>query len=138
MKNLIVILLPAVLFACSNGEMRETQEAERTAMKPATEKVYIKDVQVVSGLDENNEVTLVVSGDLPTPAYRLVTHSVKVSGSTIEITPLATVNTEAMAAQVLVPFQDTLKVKLDREGTFTVKCNGRTDTVTNELTIKRK
>jgi hypothetical protein len=117
--------------------MRESQDSEMTSSEEGSEKVYVTSAEILPGITSDNEVTIKVTGNLPTPAYKITKIDVKLSGTNIEITPIAYHNKDMVAIQMLVPFEETVKVKVRRFGSYTLKLNGRTDTVQKAVVINK-
>jgi hypothetical protein len=77
-----------------------------------------------------------VSGNLPSPAYKLERVEVKIRGDIVELTPLASYDRSKMAAQVLVPFNESVKVKLPRAGEYTIRVVGRGENRESKIVVK--
>lgn len=130
-----MIVIICMMTACSSEKMREAPAENQARAVGDTEKVYVTSAEVLPGVTADNEVSIVVKGNLPNPAYRIERYDVNVDGAEIEITPLAHHDKDKVVIQMLVAFEDTITVKLKEIGKHSLKLNGRGDTIRTEATI---
>lgn len=121
---LVIILLIAVL-GCSNYNGKP-QSIGNSKMNS---RVYVDEVEARDSIAASENLAVEVKGNLPSPAYTLKDFDVKVSGETIEITPVTDFKSDVMAAQVLVPFEKTVTVKNLKPGKYKIKVVSGKDTV---------
>lgn len=121
MKNFnlhyLVIILLLSFTACSkyNGKPQNIGKSKMSS------RVYVDEVQSAQSINASENLTIEVSGNLPSPAHTLQGFAVKVKGESIEITPVTKFNSEVMAAQVLVPFQKTVTIENLKPGKYKIK-----------------
>lgn len=119
MKLIINIILTAVI-AIPLGILIPQDNAR---------KVYVDSVQVLPD-SSSKDTKLVIKGSLPSPAYSLNQISVKIFKDKIDITPLAQFDRFVRTIQVIVPFQDTLAVKVEKKGKYQIRLHGLDGTKT--------
>lgn len=112
------------------------------ASRPADEsqsklqKVYVETALGAPAATAGEEITLHVSGNLPSPAYKLERVEVQIKDNVVELTPLASFDRGKLAAQVLVPFSEPVKLKLPAAGEYTIRVVGRTENRESKITIQ--
>ncbi len=121
----LAIILLMSFTACSkyNGK---PQSIGKSKVKS---RVFVDNVQSAQTINASENLTIEVSGNLPSPAHSLKGFDVKVDGKFIEITPVTEFNSSVMAAQVLVPFQKTVTVENLKPGKYKVKVISGSDMV---------
>lgn len=119
------------------GDGTATEEAGMSAPKQDDlQKIYVQEVETTALAAPGQETVLNVSGNLPSPAYKLERVEVEIKGNVVELTPLASYDRGKMAAQVLVPFSESVKVKLPKAGEYTVRVVGRGENRESKITVK--
>lgn len=134
---IIGVALLVFCLACSQEPVREAGPQSGDAELVKLEKVYLESATLLPGISRDDEVQIVVKGNLPNPAYKIRKFAVDVKGTTIEITPLADYNRNIIAVQTLVPFADTLKVKVTKTGLHQIRVHGRNGILKREIAIHR-
>lgn len=104
--------------------------------QPNLQKIYVEPAVTAATATVGEEIVLNVSGNLPSPAYKLERIEVQIKGKVVELTPLASFDRSKMAAQVLVPFTESVKVKLPAAGEYTIRVIGRTENRESKITAK--
>jgi hypothetical protein len=137
MRIVVFLFIGFFVLACSNEKIREAPAPENEQMRENIEKVYVSSAEILPGITAGNEVSVRITGNLPNPAYKIDSYDIKVQGNNIEITPLAYHDKSVVAIQMLVHFEDTVKVKLQELGTHTMKINGRTKTMTKDVVLNK-
>lgn len=130
------LLLLGVL-ACSGEKIREGESVKSEEPEAGFEKVYISAVEPQVATSAVDTLFLVVRGNLPSPAYKLHTIDVEVKGKAIHLTPRAKYDKEAVVIQVLVPFEKTVAVPLQKPGTYEIALHGRDKTITERVSIRQ-
>lgn len=130
--GLSVLLTFLLTVTCTNKNHGPRQDDSMT------QKVYVDQVVSKENVSKDEELEVVVKGNLPSPAYKFERFDVKVKGKTIEVTPLARYDSTKMAAQVLVPYEEVCKIKKLKPGTYELKVHGRNETVTKSENIQVK
>jgi len=135
-EMLFCLWIIALLFGCANqdSQPRNVPEKEMRSLQ----KIYIDEVQPQHAVRTEETLQLTISGNLPSPAYEFERFDVKVSGDTIEITPLANYDSDKMVAQVLVPFEKVCDVTDLAPGAYKIKVHGRGDTVVSATSVEVK
>ena len=108
---------------CGTGKGEMVPQEESAPAQPAQsdlQKIYVQEAETTTQAAAGEETVLSVSGNLPSPAYKLERVDVKITGNVVELTPLASFQTGKMVAQMLVPFSETVKVKLPKAGEYTI------------------
>ena len=143
MKYLAMILLLAAglqsIPGCGAGKGEMTpQEESAPAVSTQTDlqKIYVEQAESVTVAAAGEETVLNVSGNLPSPAYKLERVEVKIKGNVVELTPLASQERGKMVAQVLVPFTESVKVKLPKAGEYIIRVIGRNENRESKITVK--
>jgi len=122
---------------CGAGKGEKTGQGETMPLEQnGFQKVYVEQAESAASLTAGEEMILNVSGNLPSPAYKLERIDVKITGDVIELTPLASFDRKGMAAQMLVPFTESVKVKVAKAGEYTVRLIGRGENRESKITIK--
>ncbi|MCA9741115.1 hypothetical protein KC734_06230 [candidate division KSB1 bacterium] len=134
--SILLIGATFVLLACSSEKMREAP-AQHEAQAADMEKVFVSSAEVLPGLSANNEIRVLVKGNLPNPAYEIARYEVNVDGANIDITPWAHHDKNKVVIQLLVAFEDTVAVKINRFGVHELRLNGRGSTVKMEATVTK-
>jgi len=121
----------------TKGE-RRIEEGSASLAPEQTElhKIYVEPARSAASVKAGEDVVLGIHGNLPSPAYKLDRVNVNIKGKVIELTPLATLDRGVMAAQVLVPFSDSVKVKLPEPGEYVVRVVGRTENRESKIRVK--
>jgi hypothetical protein len=120
-----------------NGTVREV-DSMADSRQGDLQKAYVEEAQATTLAAAGEETVINVSGNLPSPAYKLERVEVKIKGNVVELTPLASFDRSRMAAQVLVPFSEVVKVKLPKAGEYTVRVVGRSENRESKITVKSK
>jgi len=124
---------------CVAGKNEKTAKEESTAVesKPGDlQKIYVESAESVTTATAGEEVVMTVSGNLPSPAYKLERVEVEIKGKVVELTPLASFDRSVMAAQMLVPFTESVKVKLPKAGEYVIRVIGRNENRESRITVK--
>lgn len=137
MQKVVFLFICFFVLACSNERMREAPSSEDQQVRENIEKVYVSTAEILPGITADNEARVRITGNLPNPAYKIDSYDIKVQGKNIEITPLAYHDKNVVAIQMLVHFEDTVKVKLQEFGTHTLKVNSRTETMTKDVVLNK-
>jgi len=137
MKNITWFFFCISLFHCSNGSIKE-KKIEPALAKAGHEKIYVTAASLLDSqhIDDARHLRIVISGTLPSPAYKLQGVKQNIDGNIIELMPYAHYNKNAMAAQMLVPCQDTVAVKIGKIGTYKIRLIGRQNTIENTIEVK--
>lgn len=93
------------------------------ASQHSLRKVYVESV-VVSPHSTSDKTTLVFEGNLPNTAYQFHHTDVKVGKNKIHLTPLAKFDEDVIYIPVLIPFSDTVRVKLVKQQRYEVMLHG--------------
>ncbi|MDQ7054899.1 MAG: hypothetical protein Q9P14_19185 [candidate division KSB1 bacterium] len=137
MKSIIGFL--AFWLLVSGCWSNKSAEQGRPAVQPSEQsqhKVYIDDVEVLQQKAGTHEVLIRVRGNLPNPAYRITDYRISIDKGQITIIPDVTYDKDAMVVQVLVPFEDTLTVKLQKPGEYKIYLEGRSKAVVKKLQLQ--
>jgi hypothetical protein len=124
---------------CGAGKGEMVPNETSAPAQPAQgdlQKIYVQEAETITAAAAGEETVINVSGNLPSPAYKLERVDVKIEGNVVELTPLASHDRGKMAAQVLVPFNETVKVKLPKAGEYTVRVVGRGENRESKITVK--
>lgn len=134
MKIIAGILMSGLLLSgCLSNKSAEQGRPAVQPSKTSQHKVYIDAVDVVQQKADSREVLIRVKGNLPNPAYRIIDYQVQIEGDQITIVPEVTYDKDAMVVQMLVPFEDTLTVKLEKPGEYKIYLEGRSKSVVKKL-----
>ena len=124
---------------CGTGKGEMVPREESAPAPPAQgdlQKIYVQEAETTTLSAAGEETILSVSGNLPSPAYKFERVDVQIKGNVVELTPLASYQSGKMAAQVLVPFSETVKVKLPKAGEYTVRVIGRGENRESKIMVK--
>jgi hypothetical protein len=126
-------ILAAVLFflsACSAGVPTPTAECESCdPIDPQGGAVYITSTDLLIAESYPVQVSLHISGDLPTPCH-FFSYSYQIGSVNdrfrIDVSAWSESDPNAVCAQVLEPFDENLPISMEgaAEGTYTVYLNG--------------
>lgn len=121
----LVIILLISFTACSkyNGKPQSIGKSNMS------HRVFVDEVQAAQSIRASETLTIEVTGNLPSPAHSLKGFNVMVKEKSIEITPVTEINSEVMAAQVLVPFQEIVTVENLKPGKYEIKIFSGKDSV---------
>ncbi len=139
-KFTFIMFLSVFFSSCSNYNGQAKSPGEQFAgTEDKSRMIYINAVESESGAKAGHDFQVKISGNLPSPAYSFERFEVVVTGKTIFITPLASFDSNIMAAQMLVPFERVCKVPALKPGTYAVEVHGRGDTVVKgrQLTVEK-
>lgn len=117
-------------------ERRMPKADKAEAMPQSLQKVYVESAAAATTAMAGEELVLTVSGNLPSPAYRLERVEVQMKGNVVELTPLASVDRRKMAAQGLAPFEQAVKIKLPTAGNYLIRVVGRNENRESTITVK--
>jgi hypothetical protein len=121
---------------CGAGKGEMTPKEESAPMQTDLQRIYVEQAETVAVAAAGEETVLNVSGNLPSPAYKLERVEVKIKGNVVELTPLASQERGKMVAQVLVPFTESVKVKLPKAGEYIIRVVGRSENRESKITVK--
>ena len=111
-------------------------ESGKQQGKTDEHQVYVDRIEPAASSFTTENVRLKISGNLPSPAYKFDRFDIRINGSIIEVTPLATLDKSAMAAQVLVPFEQICEVDNLKPGRYEIKVYGRGGSLISGTTIQ--
>jgi hypothetical protein len=115
-------------------KMPKADEAE--ARPQSLQKVYVESAMAATTAAAGEELVIKVTGNLPSPAYKLERVEVQMKGKIVELIPLASVDRRKMAAQGLAPFEQPVKIKLPNAGEYLIRVVGRTENRESTITVK--
>lgn len=127
--------IPGCVAGKGNGTAVE-ESSRSVAPQSDLQKIYVQEAQPAVLAAPGEETVFNISGNLPSPAYKLERVDVKIRDNVVELTPLASYDRSKMAAQVLVPFSETVKVKLPKAGEYTIRVVGRGENRESKITVK--
>lgn len=133
-KAFQVFILSIALIFINCTARKNASSSEKTMLQ----KIYVEEIDSTNVITKAKELEVIVRGNLPSPAYSFDGFDVQIRGTVIEITPLAKYDTDKIAAQVLVPFEEVCSIKNLKPGIYEVKVNGRARSVKVKKTIQIK
>ena len=104
---------------------RETPIARAPVQTENLQKIFLDEMPKVFSLAAQENVTLHVTGNLPSGAYKFDHTQVEVRGRVIEITPWAQYDPNVMAIQMLIPFTDSVAVGPLAPGKYEIRFQER-------------
>lgn len=116
---------------------KKMPKADKAEARPQSlQKVYVEPAAAATTAMAGEELVLTVSGNLPSPAYKLERVEVQMKGNVVELIPLASVDRRKMAAQGLAPFEQSVKIKLPAAGEYLIRVVGRNENRESTITVK--
>ncbi len=135
MSYFLTIIVVMFGVSCSPETAKEGAVAE-ASMAEGKEKVYLTDFDLPEKIEGKKEIEVTLTGNLPSPAYKLEKIDVKVSGKTIKITPLASFNPDIVAIQMLVKFEEKFTISVEKYGVYQVRCFARDKVIEQDVEFK--
>ena len=105
-------------------------------MVPVESKVYIEAVDVIGEAVSDQDIDVIIRGNLPNPAYQITGYNVRIDEDKIFIQPNVVYDRDALVIQMLVPFEDTVKVRATSPGDYQIIVEGRGKRAVRSLKIK--
>jgi hypothetical protein len=116
----LVAAVALAVAACGSGEEPEATAPPEADRSPA----YVNEVEIVLLDSHPVQVQAIIRGDLPTPCHQLDWEIAEPDNGRIEVDVYSTVDPEAVCAQVLEPFEDTIDVGSFESGDYVLVIDG--------------
>ncbi|KAA3616166.1 MAG: hypothetical protein DWQ05_10485 [Calditrichaeota bacterium] len=129
MLNSLGILFFLILTACSAQQKQLKEEKSEIPMDKYMQKAYVNSIEIDHEHAVENEIKIIIKGQLPSPAFKLDEIDIVVEGRNIFLTPYVVSNTKSSVIQVLIPFQTSVVITLKSRGEYKVFLFGRKETL---------
>ncbi len=139
MKHLFTLgFIFCIFSSCWRGSPGEQKRysSQQAAMVPVESKVYIEAVDVIGEAVSDQDIDVIIRGNLPNPAYQITGYNVRIDEDKIFIQPNVVYDRDALVIQMLVPFEDTVKVRATSPGDYQIIVEGRGKRAVRSLKIK--
>lgn len=125
MKRIIPLLLILSLVAAACGDEDDASTTSTTA-DGTTAPAYVDSVEFLFLESYPVQVRAIVKGNLPTPCHEFAWEFDTIASTAPTITVYSTVDPEAVCAQVLEPFEETIDLGAFETGSYVLTVNGET------------
>ncbi len=122
-----------IFIGCWSGKSAEQAKPNKLPIRATMHKVYLDSVKIVSQDKSVGEIRLLIRGHLPNPAYKIEGYEVEVKGDRVQIKPRVSYRSDMIVVQMLVPFEDTVHVKIPKPGHYKITVEGKERVLTQEI-----
>ncbi|KAA3659658.1 MAG: hypothetical protein DWQ10_08440 [Calditrichaeota bacterium] len=134
--SFLFLLCASFFVACATPQKKEIPARAEPPIDHVIQKTYVESVDVDPDHHGNDELKLIIRGQLPSPAYTFDVVDVVKDERNIYLTPFAVYQEKTTALQVLIPYQTSVIVHVDSPGEYKLFLIGRSATLRKNITIR--